>query len=127
MVPNKRTSENIPIHKLYEINISLRLIVLMTSERVQASTNNITSNFGIILTVGLVRGIKQILTGSINIERTQRKMCRFMFWRDFIEAYEAVKLRSSFFWDVAVEVVVEAVVVVVNIMIIIITVNICCS
>jgi len=50
-----------------------------------------------------------------------------MFWRDFIEAYEAVKLRSSFFWDVAVEVVVEAVVVVVNIMIIIITVNICCS
>ena len=51
-----------------------------------------------------------------------------MFWRDFIEAYGAVKLRSPFFSDVATEVVVEAVVVVVivNIMIII-TVNICCS
>jgi hypothetical protein len=97
----------------------------MTSKRVQAITNNVTSNFGIIKTIDLVRGIKQILTGSINIERTKR--C----WRDFIEADEGVKLRSSFFWDVAMEVVVEAVVVVVvvvvvNIMIII-TVNICCS
>jgi len=54
------------------------------------------------------------------------KICRFKFWRELIEAYEAIKLRSSFFWDVAVEVVVKAVVVVVNI-VIIITVNICCS
>jgi hypothetical protein len=56
-------------------------------------------------------------------------MCRFLFWREFIEAYEGVKLRSLFFWDVAVEVVVEAVVVivVVRVNIIIITINICCS
>ena len=50
-----------------------------------------------------------------------------MFWRDFIEAYKAVILRSPFFWGVAVEVVVEAVVVVVVNIMIIITVNICCS
>jgi len=57
LVPNKPTSENIPIHKLYEINISLRLTVLMTSKRAQANTNNVTSNFGIIITVDLGRGI----------------------------------------------------------------------
>ena len=37
----------------------------MTSKRAQASTNNATSNFGIIIiiiTAGLARGIKQILT-----------------------------------------------------------------
>jgi len=53
VVPDKPTSENIPIHKLYEINITLRLSVLMTSRRVQASTNKVTSNFGIIITVGV--------------------------------------------------------------------------
>lgn len=67
MVAKKPTSENIPIHKLYEINISLRLIVLMTSKRAQARTNKVTYNFGIIVTVGLSRGIKQILIGSVNI------------------------------------------------------------